>query len=229
MNFRHTLSLAAVALGVIVSAGSVEYHPELKTLDASSIQNVSAEINANTEIIAPNEHLPFSKPDVKTIAAPPKPVEPAPIPAPVSVSVEPVAKDKAPVTDQSPVAAPVAPAAPVEKTPAVFTREVYVGLAGGQSVVDLGRGPVLFPLGGGFPPYVAEHDAMGGWERFGTLSAGMTVRMTGLVTGTYTVGQIINVPKGGTTDEFRKFSVMPKVMVQTCVPGTNRMIVVGLY
>jgi hypothetical protein len=227
MNLRHNLSLAAVALGIIVSAGSVGHYPESKNLEAATIQNVSAQMDASTEIIAPNEHLPFSKPDVKTIAAPPKPVEVESdlTPAPVA----PVIENKAPVVEQSRVAAPVAPDAPAKKTPAAVTREVYVGLAGGQSVVDLGRGPVLFSLGGGFPPYVAEHDAMGGWERFGTLSAGMTVRMTGLVTGTYTVGQIINVPKGGTTDEFRKFSVMPKVMLQTCVPGTKRMVVVGLY
>jgi hypothetical protein len=227
MNLRHNLSLAAVALGIIVSAGSVGHYPESKNPEAAPIQNVSAQMDASTEIIAPNEHLTFSKPDVKTIAAPPKPVEVESdlTPAPVA----PVIENKAPVVEQSRVAAPVAPDAPAKKTPAAVTREVYVGLAGGQSVVDLGRGPVLFSLGGGFPPYVAEHDAMGGWERFGTLSAGMTVRMTGLVTGTYTVGQIINVPKGGTTDEFRKFSVMPKVMLQTCVPGTKRMVVVGLY
>lgn len=229
MNLRHKLSLAVVALGVIVSADSVGHYSELKTLDAASIQKVSVEIDSSTEIVAPNEHLPFSKSDVKTIAAPPKPVEPDPAP------VETVPVVKGPVAEQSPVGipeAPVAPADPVEKTtpaPAAVAREVYVGLAGGQSVVDLGRGPVLFPLAGVFPPYVAEHDALGGWERFGTLSAGMTVRMTGLVTGTYTVGQIINVPKGGTADEFRKFTVMPKVMLQTCVPGTARMIVVGLY
>jgi hypothetical protein len=70
---------------------------------------------------------------------------------------------------------------------------------------------------------------MGGWQRFGTLKKGMTVRLSGLVTGTYTVGQIINVPKGGSTDEFRQFKTMPTVLLQTCVPGTSRMIVVGLY
>jgi hypothetical protein len=69
----------------------------------------------------------------------------------------------------------------------------------------------------------------GGWARFGTLSAGMKVSMSGLVTGTYTVGKTINVPKGGSTNEFAAFGVMPKVLLQTCIPGTKRMIVVGLY
>lgn len=124
--------------------------------------------------------------------------------------------------------APAAPApAPAPVQPAV-DRVIHVALAGGQDVVDMGAGPVLFPLPGGWPPYVAEHDSHGGWARFGTLSHGMTVTMTGLVTGTYTVGEIINVPRGGTASDLH-FTNMPKVMLQTCIPGTDRMVVVGLY
>jgi hypothetical protein len=104
-----------------------------------------------------------------------------------------------------------------------------VELTGGQDIVDLGRGPVLFPLPARFPPYIVEHDLYGGTERFGTLREGMTVRMSGLVSGTYTVGQIINVPSTGTTDEFKAYKTMPKVMLQTCITGTDRMIIVGLY
>lgn len=123
------------------------------------------------------------------------------------------------------------PAAPVEPAPIIgpVSREVLVELAGGQAAADLGSGPVLFSLPDGFPPYVVEHDLYGGWERFGTLEAGMVVRMSGLVSGTYTVGQILNVPNTGTTDEFKAFKTTPKVMLQTCITGTDRMIIVGLY
>lgn len=131
-----------------------------------------------------------------------------------------------------PPSPPVTPSAvPVEPTPVIgpVSREVLVELAGGQAAADLGRGPVLFSLPAGFPPYVVEHDLYGGWERFGTLEAGMVVRMSGLVSGTYTVGQILNVPNTGTTDEFKAFKKKPKVMLQTCITGTDRMIIVGLY
>jgi hypothetical protein len=202
-----------------------------------SQQEDTKEISASSEIV-----IPFTKSEVSTI--------PAPIAAPVKKAAEaPATKaepadikaDKAAVAGNAPVAgaaqkpglavpevaakkaeAPPAPQAPV-------ARSVHVGLAGGQSVVDLGRGPVLFTIPAGFPPYVAEHDSTGGWARFGTLRSGMKVNMSGLVGGSYTVGQIITVPKGGTTDEFRKFAVMPKVLLQTCIPGTNKMVVVGLY
>lgn len=107
-------------------------------------------------------------------------------------------------------------------------RVIHVGYTGKQDVVDMGVGPVLFPLPGNWPPYVAEHDFHGGWERIGTLAPGMPVTMTGLVTGSYTVGEIINVPRGGRTADL-VFNVMPKVMLQTCIPGTSMMVVVGLY
>lgn len=150
----------------------------------------------------------------------PEPVQVIPEPA-----AEPPVASPAPAQISPPVAAP-----PVETSAPVIVgaRVVNVSLAGGQNVVDLGAGPVLFPLPG-YPPYVAEHDFTGGWDRFGTLSAGMQVTMTGLVAGTYTVGQIINVPQGGKATELNQFAVMPKVLLQTCIPGTNRMIVVGLY
>ena len=111
---------------------------------------------------------------------------------------------------------------------ALATRVINVGYAGGQDVVDMGVGPVLFPLPGNWPPYVAEHDFHGGWDRIGTLTPGMKVTMTGLVAGSYTVGEMIHVPRGGRTSDLA-FSVMPQVMLQTCIPGTEMMLVVGLY
>lgn len=109
------------------------------------------------------------------------------------------------------------------------SRIINVSLAGGQNVVDMGAGPVLFPLPAGFPQYVAEHDYAGGWDRIGTLTVGTKVTMTGLVTGDYTVGQTINVPKGSRTSTLVAFDTMPNLLLQTCIPGTNMMVVVGLY
>ena len=56
----------------------------------------------------------------------------------------------------------------------------------------------------------------------------MNVTLSGLVSGDYTVGEILNVPRGGTTADLT-FTTTPKVMLQTCIPGTTRMMVVGLY
>ena len=254
MKITHKLSLAVLTLGIAVSSVgcSVAAHPvnvptsvasASATPDAAVSASASPEISPTTEASAPTTTTTATP--VETIAAVPvaEPPAPAAVEPVVEVIPEPVAAAPAPAVVAAPAPVQKAPApapaavqaapapvqAPPVQAPPAVSREVYVGLAGGQAVVDQGRGPVLFPLPGGFPPYVAEHDMAGGWARFGTLSPGMTVRMTGLVGGTYTVGQIINVPKGGSTAELRQFSTTPKVMLQTCIPGTSRMIVVGLY
>lgn len=243
MNITRKLSLAVLTIGIAISAAGCSFAPDASVMSSPSM----ASVNATSEVTskkpdttisaAADAHLPVVKSKVETIASPPaapeapvvEPVAAAPVPVPTPVIAPPAPPVPAPAkVVPAPAPAPVVAAPAIKAAPAV-SREVYVGLAGGQSVVDLQRGPVLFTLPAGFPPYVAEHDIAGGWARFGTLSAGMTVRMSGLVTGTYTVGQIINVPKHSNTDEFSKFNVMPKVLLQTCVPGTNRMIVVGLY
>ena len=239
MNIRRVLSVAALAVGTVVTGvGCSAPAPTVESV--FQVQQVAEQqpvITASNEV-----RISFPRSEVSTIAAPPQAVEtPDPGTPPAYENGTPQAAQPVQQTvnnnpvSSTPNPAPAVVSAPVAQSPvpvaeaAPAIREVYVGLAGGQNIVDLGRGPVLFPLNGAFPPYVAEHDLDGGWARFGTLSAGMKVRMSGLVTGTYTVGQIINVPKGGSTDELRRFSVMPKVMLQTCVPGTSRMIVVGLY
>lgn len=229
MDIWRKLSLTVVAVGIIGGIGGCSTEPP------SAPERVSFEKVAVDQppVVAPDIHLDFSRSEVTTLVAPPSvPIKkeesiPATVLKPVVTSPSEIPTATAPVVTNSKTKAVESVSYP-DVTP-VAMREVYVGLAGGQSVVDLGRGPVLFTLPAGFPPYVVEHDLEGGWVQFGTLSAGMTVKMSGLVTGSYTVGQIINVPKGGTTDEFKKFQVMPKVLLQTCVPGTDRMIVVGLY
>lgn len=221
---RRRITVIATALLVLLSAPVVENtvasNSEIKTT------SVARELSPLERVVEVPED---ASSDFNFIDLPPsvqkvEPVEVKPAPEEKSENVTPAIETQAVESAQpAPVAAPEpAPAAPA-------TRYVNVALSGGQNVVDMGAGPVLFPLGGNFPTYVAEHDYAGGWDRFGTLSPGMSVTMTGLVTGTYTVGQIINVPKGANTDSFAAFGTMPTVLLQTCVPGTDRMIVVGLY
>lgn len=252
MITKSKLSLTMLIIGFAVSAVGCSVAPPAHASTTVSVSatpeptssaspDVSAGATTTSAPAAENNKvdtvtaIPTATPSAAPVATAEAPAEaPAPVEAEpetvVAAPVAPVKEDapaKAAPAQAAPAEAPVQ-VAPVQAAPAV-SREVYVGLAGGQAVVDQGRGPVLFPLPAGFPPYVAEHDALGGWARFGTLSPGMTVRMSGLVTGTYTVGQIINVPKHGTTDDLRQFRAIPRVMLQTCVPGTSRMIVVGLY
>jgi hypothetical protein len=248
MNIKRKLSFAIITFGIAVSAAGCSLAPTTPvasspTVSVSTPDATVATKSSDSQIsaaVTTKVDTPATPASAGTTVTPtpvnnsPAAVQEAPPATPAKAAPEeasPVAQ--APVAAAPAQAAPAAPV-PVVETPVVeaapaVSREVYVGLAGGQHEVDLQQGPVLYQLGGGFPPYVAEHDIAGGWARFGTLTVGMTVRMSGLVTGIYTVGQIINVPKGATTNEFRKFNVMPKVMLQTCVPGTNRMIIVGLY
>lgn len=238
MGTKRWATIITVALGISFSAvgcaSEAANAPEIRV--TQSQQEETREISASSEIA-----IPFTKTEVSTIPAPvvapirkaAEATVPTVEPADVKTAEKAVVAGNPPVavgTQKPGLAVPEVAASKVEAPPqGPETRFVHVGLAGGQSVVDLGRGPVLFPIPAGFPPYVAEHDSMGGWARFGTLRSGMKVNMSGLVGGSYTVGQIITVPKGGNTDEFRKFAVMPKVLLQTCIPGTKKMVVVGLY
>lgn len=128
----------------------------------------------------------------------------------------------------APVAPVVAQPAPVAAKPAPVGRNIYVGVSGGQETVDRCIGPVLFPLPDpNIPVYIAEHDGCGGWQRIGTLTKGETVNMSGLVKGTYTVQEIVTVKKKSNSDQIN-FSRKHSVVLQTCIPSTDWMIVVGL-
>lgn len=128
------------------------------------------------------------------------------------------------VIQPAPVAAKPAPA-PV---PAPVGRNIHVGVSGGQETVDRCIGPVLFPLPDpNIPVYIAEHDGCGGWQRIGTLTKGQTVNMSGLVKGTYTVQEIVTVKKKSNSDQIN-FSRNHSVVLQTCIPSTDWMVVVGL-
>lgn len=121
---------------------------------------------------------------------------------------------------------PETKAAPPVPSPAPAVRMVYLAGAGGQEAVDLCIGPVHFtPVTEYFS--VAEHDSCGGWERFSDLQTGDHVTISGL--GSYTVSDRGTVPKGGTTnDVLAVLGRFPAVALQTCIPGTNRMLVIGL-
>lgn len=216
--------VAILGLGVPISS-EINLTEHLTSSQEAKNSKVSELVVKPPLSVSKDIQLTFDRIAVPTPVRVEKPVTP-----PEAVE-EPTSSNSPNVVVSPPPATSPAPAvAPVELTPSLpAARVIHVALAGGQDVVDWQAGPVLFPLAG-WPPYVAEHDFAGGWARFGSLSVGMNVTMTGLVTGTYTVGKIINVPRGGSTADLYEFqNQMPKVMLQTCIPGTNRMMVVGLY
>jgi hypothetical protein len=98
--------------------------------------------------------------------------------------------------------------------------------AGGQDMIDRCAGPVHYtPVQETFA--VTEHDSCGGWERFSGIVVGETVTISGV--GTYKATGRGTVPKGGTMADVRNvLGGTPPAMLQTCVPGTNLMLVIGL-
>lgn len=109
---------------------------------------------------------------------------------------------------------------------AANTRNIDVELVGGQRETDWCIGPVLFQYGS--YTMVVEHDRCGGWDRFGSITTGMTVNLTGVISGSYTVGEIITIPQINRLDDM-EFQNRPVVYLQTCIPGTNKSVVIGLY
>lgn len=109
---------------------------------------------------------------------------------------------------------------------AANTRNVHVELVGGQVETDWCIGPVLFQ----YASYtmVVEHDRCGGWARFGSITTGMKVNLSGVINGSYTVGEIITIPQINKLDDMR-FQKRPTVYLQTCIPGTTKSVVIGLY
>lgn len=124
-----------------------------------------------------------------------------------------------PVAKQE-VAQPVSP-------PVAASREIYVGLVGGQATIDQCSGPVLYEIVT-LTHIVAEHDQCGGWARFGNLPTGTIVNMSGVVSGTYKVVAHMTVVTGGSSDLIRNFGDIPPVVLQTCIPGTNSTLLVAL-
>lgn len=127
-----------------------------------------------------------------------------------------------------PVAAAAAPApatAFVQAAPAV--RTIYVAGAGGQSMLDACIGPIHYTPNDGYSLFITEHDYCGGWARFSGIGVGETVSLPGY--GTYTVTARGQVPNPGTTnDVVAVFGGFPRAILQTCIPGTNQMLLIAL-
>lgn len=201
-------------------AAPVESSPAPVAQDSSTM--APAEVIMNTvvavdEPVSPEPVAPVVETPVELIEPAPVPVVPAPTPA----APKPVEAPRVPVAP-APVPVAVQPPAPA------YDRSIYVGASGGQETVDRCIGPVLFPIPDpNIPVYVAEHDGCGGWQRIGTLGTGYRVHMSGLVSGDYTVREIVTVKKGAMSNQIG-FSKRHSVVLQTCIPGTNSMVVVGM-
>ena len=160
------------------------------------------------------------------VEAPPAPApEPAPAPAGDAMSGPAVA---APAPESAPVQAVAAAApapAPAQAAPAV--RTIYVAGAGGQAMVDACIGPIHFTPNDGYSLFITEHDFCGGWARFSGIAVGETISIPGY--GTYTATARGQVPNPGTTnDVIAVFGGFPRAILQTCIPGTNQMLLIAL-
>ncbi len=155
-------------------------------------------------IIVPGQTLKLTGPAVEVSA-------PAPAPA------------WAPPVAASPSYVP-APA-PVQAAPAV--RTIHVAGAGGQAMVDACIGPIHYTPNDGYALFITEHDFCGGWARFSGIGVGETVSIPGY--GTYTATARGQVPNPGTTnDVIAVFGGFPRAILQTCIPGTNQMLLIAL-
>lgn len=125
----------------------------------------------------------------------------------------------------APVAAPAAASPAYIPAPAV--RTIYVAGAGGQAMVDACIGPIHYTPNDGYSLFITEHDFCGGWARFSGIGVGETVSIPGY--GTYTVSARGQVPNPGTTnDVIAVFGGFPRAILQTCIPGTNQMLLIAL-
>jgi LysM repeat protein len=130
------------------------------------------------------------------------------------------AQAAAPVPAAAPAPAPAVPAAPAVRT-------IYVAGAGGQSMVDACIGPIHYTPNDGYSLFITEHDFCGGWARFSGIGVGETISIPGY--GTYTATARGQVPNPGTTnDVIRVFGGFPRAILQTCIPGTNQMLLIAL-
>lgn len=121
---------------------------------------------------------------------------------------------------QAAAAAPQAPAAPAVRT-------IYVAGSGGQSLVDACIGPIHFTPTDAYALFITEHDFCGGWARFSGIRVGETVKLSGF--GTYKATGRAQVVQGGTTNDVAAaFGGFPRAVLQTCIPGTNQMLLIAL-
>lgn len=164
-------------------------------------------------VIVPGQVLKLTGPPVAPVAPP------AAVQAPVA---------QAPVAQAQAAAAPAVVAAPAPApAPAPAVRTIYVAGAGGQSLVDACIGPINYTPTNAYAVFITEHDFCGGWARFSGIGVGETVSIPGY--GTFTATGRGQVPNPGTTNDVAAvFGGFPAVVLQTCIPGTNQMLVIAL-
>ncbi|RAX47152.1 peptidoglycan-binding protein [Arthrobacter sp. AQ5-06] len=161
-----------------------------------------------------------AQPPVAAAVPPSAPAEAAPPPAPA-----PAADPNLYTVVQGDTVGGIAAPAPVQAAPAV--RTIYVAGAGGQAMVDACIGPIHYTPNDGYSLFITEHDFCGGWARFSGIGVGETVSIPGY--GTYTATARGQVPNPGTTnDVIAVFGGFPRAVLQTCIPGTNQMLMVAL-
>jgi hypothetical protein len=99
--------------------------------------------------------------------------------------------------------------------------------SGGQATVDSCIGSIHFTPTDAYALFITEHDFCGGWARFSGIAVGETVNVAGY--GTYTATGRGQVPRLGTTDDVAAvFGGFPRAILQTCIPGTNQMLLIAL-
>ena len=94
-------------------------------------------------------------------------------------------------------------------------------------MVDKCIGPIHFTPTDAYSLFIVEHEFCGGWTRFSGIGVGETVVVSGY--GTYTAAARGRVPRGGTTNDVAAvFGGFPRAILQTCIPGTNTMLLIAL-
>lgn len=94
-------------------------------------------------------------------------------------------------------------------------------------MVDKCIGPIHFTPTDAYSLFITEHDWCGGWARFSGIGVGETVNLPGF--GTYTATGRGQIPQGGTTNNVAAlFGGFPRAVLQTCIPGTNQLLLIAL-
>lgn len=130
-----------------------------------------------------------------------------------------------PVHALAPAPAPASPALTAPVAPVV--RTIFVAGSGGQAMVDRCIGPIHFTPTDAYALFITEHDFCGGWARFSGVGVGEIVVIAGY--GTYTSTGRGQVAQGATTNAVSAvFGGFPRAILQTCIPGTNQMLLIAL-
>jgi len=123
--------------------------------------------------------------------------------------------------------APQQPPAPAPAPAAPPSAYIPVVGAGGQAAVNACQGPVHFtPVT--VSVSIAEHDYCGGWSRMSWIQPGTVVTVQGY--GTFTAFQRMVVSQGASEYVVGGFAGgYPPIFLQTCIPGTSEMLLIGLH